>query len=184
MVEDARSRLLEAGLQVIARAGPDGLTTKAVAEAAGVSKPLVHYHFGSRDGLLDAIAAWLLEDTRRGLERFVRDYPNPRHRLRALTEALLEDPGPEPAEEVGRVMRFWLAGPNQERLALLRAFVEETVKDGIATGALRRGVDPQRIADWLLAEWLGATAMRAAGDLVDVPALRAAAVRRLEAEVE
>ncbi|MGA7271850.1 MAG: TetR/AcrR family transcriptional regulator [Acidimicrobiia bacterium] len=49
---ETRRRLMGAAVELIAEQGWAGVTTRAVAERAGVNHSLVHYHFGSVDGLL------------------------------------------------------------------------------------------------------------------------------------
>lgn len=50
----AKARLRDAAIELVARHGVDGLTARAVAEAADVSPGLVTHHFGSMDGLQQA----------------------------------------------------------------------------------------------------------------------------------
>lgn len=50
----ARERILEGCLDVLKESGYAGLTIARVAAAAGESKALVSYHFGSKDGLVAA----------------------------------------------------------------------------------------------------------------------------------
>lgn len=50
----ARERILEGCLEVLKESGFAGLTIAKVAAASGESKPLVSYHFGSKDGLVAA----------------------------------------------------------------------------------------------------------------------------------
>jgi AcrR family transcriptional regulator len=50
----ARERILEGCLEVLKESGYAGLTIAKVAAASGESKPLVSYHFGSKDGLVAA----------------------------------------------------------------------------------------------------------------------------------
>jgi TetR/AcrR family transcriptional regulator, transcriptional repressor of bet genes len=50
----ARERILEAAIEVLKSEGYAGLTIAKVAAAAGESKPLVAYHFGSKQGLVQA----------------------------------------------------------------------------------------------------------------------------------
>lgn len=53
---EARTRqLLDAAWQLIADEGTDALTLIHLSEVAGVTKPLVYDHFGSRNGLLAAL---------------------------------------------------------------------------------------------------------------------------------
>jgi AcrR family transcriptional regulator len=67
IVEAARTRLLDDGHA--------GLSTRKVAETAGVPLSQVHYHFGSKQGLLLAVLA---EENRRRLERQARMYSSER----------------------------------------------------------------------------------------------------------
>ncbi len=50
----ARERILEAAIEVLKSDGYAGLTIAKVAAAAGESKPLVVYHYGSKQGLVEA----------------------------------------------------------------------------------------------------------------------------------
>jgi AcrR family transcriptional regulator len=52
----ARERILEGGLEVLKRDGYAGLTTAKVAAASGQNKGLIAYHFGSKQGLVAAVA--------------------------------------------------------------------------------------------------------------------------------
>jgi AcrR family transcriptional regulator len=48
---DLKAKLLLSALSHFAAKGYDGVQVKEVAEEAGVSKPTLYYHFGSKDGL-------------------------------------------------------------------------------------------------------------------------------------
>jgi AcrR family transcriptional regulator len=48
----AREALLDATERLLIRSGPAGVTTRSLAESAGVNNGLVHYYFGSMDNLL------------------------------------------------------------------------------------------------------------------------------------
>lgn len=48
---DLKARLLLAALSHFASKGYDGVQVKEVAQEAGVSKPTLYYHFGSKEGL-------------------------------------------------------------------------------------------------------------------------------------
>lgn len=53
---DAPERILEAGYDVLARDGYAGMSLAKVAAASGVNKALISYYFGSRTGLVAAVA--------------------------------------------------------------------------------------------------------------------------------
>lgn len=80
-----REQLLDTAVAIVRTQGADGLTLVTLAEAAGVSRPIVYDHFGTRPGLLLALYRRLDE----------------RHRA-SVTQAL-QDAAPT-AEEVARVI--------------------------------------------------------------------------------
>ncbi|MQA33553.1 TetR/AcrR family transcriptional regulator [Modestobacter roseus] len=51
-----RSALVEVAAALLRDAGPAAVTTRAVAQAAGVQPPTIYRLFGDKDGLLDAVA--------------------------------------------------------------------------------------------------------------------------------
>lgn len=58
---DAMARILEAAAARLAVSGASALTMQEVAEAAGVSKGLIHYHFHDKDTLLARLVLWMAE---------------------------------------------------------------------------------------------------------------------------
>jgi AcrR family transcriptional regulator len=57
----ARERILDAAIEVLKADGYAGLTIAKVAERAGESKPLVAYHYGSKQGLVQAAGRAIAE---------------------------------------------------------------------------------------------------------------------------
>ena len=53
-----RARILQAALSLLSTGGRDALTTRAVAEAAGVQPPVLYRLFRDKRGLLDAVAEY------------------------------------------------------------------------------------------------------------------------------
>ena len=54
--QDGRERIIAAAADLLARGDRDGLTTRAVAAAAGVQAPTIYRLFGDKQGLVDAVA--------------------------------------------------------------------------------------------------------------------------------
>ena len=52
-----RTHLVEVAADLLAAAGPDAVTTRSVALAAGVQAPTIYRLFGDKSGLLDAVVA-------------------------------------------------------------------------------------------------------------------------------
>jgi AcrR family transcriptional regulator len=57
----ARERILDAAIEVLKSEGYAGLTIAKVAAGAGESKPLVAYHYGSKQGLVQAAGRSIAE---------------------------------------------------------------------------------------------------------------------------
>ncbi len=53
---DTRSRIVDVAARLLREQGPAALTTRGVAEGAGVQAPAIYRLFGDKDGLLDAVA--------------------------------------------------------------------------------------------------------------------------------
>jgi AcrR family transcriptional regulator len=131
--QQVRQRLRQAAVELIAERGWRAVTTRVVAERAGVAAGLVHYHFASVEGLLQAAAIGLMRD------------------VVARTEKLLDG-----ADDVDQGMGLVLAaldaytGQDQTSLVFLETYLAAT-RDarlgaevaGIITEARRR------LADWL-----------------------------------
>lgn len=61
------ARILGAGMRCFAREGFAGATTRMIAAEAGVTLPVIAYHFGNKDGLHRACAQEIVEQHRRRL---------------------------------------------------------------------------------------------------------------------
>jgi AcrR family transcriptional regulator len=53
---DTRSRIVDVAARLLREQGPAAVTTRGVAEGAGVQAPTIYRLFGDKDGLLDAVA--------------------------------------------------------------------------------------------------------------------------------
>ena len=76
LTERSRERILRAALEEFALRGFDGTTTASIARTAGVTQPLVHYHFTSKRSLWEAAVRMAFEASAqafRGVERELRD---------------------------------------------------------------------------------------------------------------
>ncbi|MEU8363277.1 TetR/AcrR family transcriptional regulator [Nonomuraea sp. NPDC048882] len=83
-----REQLLDTAMAIVRAHGTDSLTLLSLAEAAGVSRPIVYDHFGTRSGLLIALYRRLEERHRAASEQALRDAPAvPREIARVLSAA-------------------------------------------------------------------------------------------------
>ena len=81
-----RTRLLHAAVHVFDRKGYAGASVREVAEMAGVTKPAVYYHFGSKEGLLVAILEQAKREVETAIDRAVARPGTARDRILALCE--------------------------------------------------------------------------------------------------
>jgi AcrR family transcriptional regulator len=155
---EGRERLLDAAVRLIAREGIDNVRIARIAAEAGVSAGLVHYHFASRDALLEEAIEHSYEragDMR--LAALGEGRADAATRLEAMIDQCLPSTPPLREDWVLWV-ELWLRGardpalrPVSARLyARLHAWFAEAIADGIAAGQLR-DCDVDRMADRLLA---------------------------------
>lgn len=82
---DRRQQLLDSALQVVREEGADRLTLGHLAICAGVSKPVVYDHFGTRSDLLIALYKWI--DTER-VSAFTEAMSRATHSLEETAQVL------------------------------------------------------------------------------------------------
>jgi AcrR family transcriptional regulator len=70
-------RLVVAAADLLSEVGPRAMSVRAIAERADVNHGLVHYYFGSKDGLLRAAMARLVEEHSRLVSEMTHGSPRP-----------------------------------------------------------------------------------------------------------
>ena len=157
----ARAVIRDEALRLFAERGPDAVSVRQIAAAAGVSPGLVIHHFGSKDGLRDAVDAHVLSMFGAMLGE--------------LTTAALYDPGaagslaeavvrhlPPHSPVPGYLRRLLLAGgdPGRELFRRLyegsRAALDAMSEAGLAA----RGADPEVRAAILMSNDLAVLLLR------------------------
>ncbi|MGW2491874.1 TetR/AcrR family transcriptional regulator [Streptomyces sp. NPDC001606] len=139
--------LLDAALRVYAEAGDQGLTVGAVTRASGVSLGSLYHHFGSIDGLMNALVMRWLERLLGDLVQALEGTRTAHTGIRAL---------------VGAYLRFVQDHPDAGRL-LHSAYAD---RQGMADGRRLRDAQEARLSP--LAQW--AQAYVDAGELAPLPA--------------
>ena len=182
---DARERILEAACDVIAEHGIDDVRIARIATAAGVSPPLVHYHFETREALLGEALEHsfeLLGDFRTTAAED-EDW-TAAQKLGWMVDQSLPFAGPGDREwrlwlELwGRAARHAELKPVAARLyARYDAWIAEVVVEGIAKGEFRTP-DAHAVVQRLVAT-IDGVGLRV---LVDDPAMELAHARRLVVE--
>jgi AcrR family transcriptional regulator len=160
VVEGARERILAAAVERIASDGIDDVRIARIAMDAGVSTSLVHYHFETREALLEQALEYSYElagDVRLGPEGDAVELGSVQ-RLAAMIDQCLPYPGMLERDWILWV-ELWLRAvrhpemrPTAARLyERMREWFAEALRDGVKRGELPAGIDPDRVADRILA---------------------------------
>ena len=158
VAEGARERILAAAVERIASDGIDDVRIARIAMDAGVSTSLVHYHFETREALLEQALEYSFElagDVRIGDEDAA---PNHTRRLATMVDQCLPYPGELERDWILWV-ELWLRAvrhaelrPTAARLyARMRRWFAEAIAAGAEAGEFDKGADPERTADRVLA---------------------------------
>jgi len=156
----ARERILAAAVERIASDGIDDVRIARIAMDARVSTSLVHYHFETRDALLEQALEYSYElagDVRLGPEGDAHDLDGV-GRLAAMIDQCLPYPGMLERDWILWV-ELWLRAvrhpemrPTAMRLyARMREWFAEAIATGIERGEFSGGADPDQVADRILA---------------------------------
>ncbi len=102
-VRTPRSAWIDAALQALSSAGPDGIRVEALAAGLGVSKGGFYWHFKDRQALLDEmLSSWERAGTEEVIARIESERSDPRAQLRRLFEM-----APTADFEVELALRDW-----------------------------------------------------------------------------
>ena len=142
---ETRARVLEAAWERVLANGPGGASVKDIAAAAGVSRQLVYFHYGSRAGLLTAMARH--RDERSAFARAVADGGSLEAILRAWCDYIPEILPVARALEAALVAGDEGGSAWRDRMAELHAIFARTV----AGVDLADGWTQDRAADWIWA---------------------------------
>jgi len=141
---DPRNRLEKVAIQVFSQHGYDAVSTGEVARAAGLSQPLVHYHFGSKEQLWKAAMTLLMRDLGARFPMNIGELKDlgPVERLKVITRRFITMSSSDPTlarimmhESLARSDRLtWLVDQ-----FLKRAYAEfdDTLRAGIEQGLIR-----------------------------------------------
>lgn len=137
--------ILDAALQVFGDHGVSGASLRAIAKAAGCDPSLIYYHFGSKEGIFEALLDRLFDEVRRELGGCLRATQNlplrdRLFRLMGMLANLLQERGRTlPGIVRGEVVR----GAESSRPAVARRILpmlellRELFAKGMAEGVLR-----------------------------------------------
>jgi len=138
-----RDDLLRAGAEVFGERGFEGATAERIARRAGATKAMINYHFGSKEGLYEAILLATFTELVGRLEAVhAAGGPAP-DQLRAYIEAIARAAADNPTFPAMMVREALSGGahlpePALPRIAGVLGVVRAVVEQGIAEGAFRK----------------------------------------------
>ncbi len=183
LAASSHDRILQTAKRLFSEHGFDHTSTSVIARQAGTSESQLMKHFGSKEGLLEAI--FLEGWTRIGQSvPRIQELPSPAQKLQALTQAMLDGLEGDPAlKELmlleGRRVRkeghaVMLSGGFMNVVAVLDAVLEEAR----AAGQLRAELHPQAVRSALVGMFEALLRDQLLAESMDFPAHYSAAQLR------
>ncbi|MEZ4236463.1 MAG: helix-turn-helix domain-containing protein [Myxococcota bacterium] len=152
---DVRSRILQEALHLFAARGYDGVPIEEIARAAGVTRPTLVYHFGSKAELREKVLEALLGRWRDELPALLQAATTGSDRFRSTFDALAGFFCADPAR-ARLLLREMLDRPD-EMAALFRLHLQpwtelviDYVRRGQEEGRIRAALDPEAYAVQIL----------------------------------
>lgn len=144
--ERNRRRVLDAAHHLVASGGLDNLSMRALADAAGVSATTLYNLFGTKDGIVRALATDILGVIDAGFDHIVDDdaIDQLRARVLFLVEVVIEQ---APASLVSAVLEDTQLTEQLNAQWPSRGLIEAGIRDAIAHGLLIDTLDPAVIAE-------------------------------------
>ncbi|HLJ02140.1 MAG TPA: TetR family transcriptional regulator C-terminal domain-containing protein [Solirubrobacteraceae bacterium] len=185
-----REQIARAALEVIAERGFQELRVADVAARAGTSASAVHYHFASKDEILDAAVSQAEDAFYAEIEAAVRESEPAGHRLVRLLERGSLGPSEERSIVGWRVwLEIWTRALRDRHTARTRELFDRrwrwtlaaAIRDGQANGEFSPAADPEEVSLQLAALMDGLAILWVLGD-TDVDGSRMTSLLVLTAE--
>ncbi len=152
---ERKRQLLATAKQLFVLQGYTATTTEKIAQAAGVSEPVLYRHFESKKALFLEVLQEIREATLNRWPTETANLTDPLAKLHAIADMYLGTTR-EHAVEFRIMHRTLLERDDEEVLAFLRsfyldseAFLAQIISEGQQAGVFRRELDP-RIGAWEL----------------------------------
>ena len=151
---EVRQRIIQAATNLFVSRGYPGISMREIAEAVGVSKAGLYYHFRDKEALFLAVLTANLEHIESLIRRARQTGPTTRDQISIMVRAIFEQTTDQRA--IIRLASQDLPHVNQAaRVEFGRVYhekflgqIEDMLRDGIASGQVRR-MDAS-LATWVL----------------------------------
>ncbi len=152
---ERREQLMEVASKLFAKMGYEATTTASIAEAAGVTEPILYRHFKSKQEMFVAIVKAVSAQTIEHWQELIRDIHDPSQQIRRIS-AEIPDHMSHLADAYHVLHGALATSRDKKVLAVIRdhyneieKFFSKIVRDGQKTGVFRKDVPP-RTAAWQL----------------------------------
>lgn len=178
----ARAQIRDRAVQLFAEHGPDAVTVRQIASAAGVSPALVLHHFGSKQGLRDAVDAHVARLFDNMLNSVVEDPTalGEGQAAASFAELMLAHlPADSPIPAYLRRLLLDGDGAGRELFRRWYALTLAVTEQLTAAGVMRPSADPEVRSAFLMANDLALVLLRDhIADVLGVDPLSPTGIRR------
>ena len=161
-VEDTHEAIMGATYRALCKHGYAHLTMQDIADEFDKSRPLLHYHYDTKDELMlafvDNMIGWV------GGQLAQSDTEDPLDRMEAYIDGFVIDPGEEDRETFALALlelRVQAVHNDEFRSRLSRHYennvgtIADIIADGVEAGVLR-AVDPDEVGEFIYTSLVGA----------------------------
>jgi AcrR family transcriptional regulator len=110
-------QILHVAIKLFSQKGYEATSTREIAEAAGVTKPMLYYYFGNKDGICKAATKHFADHFFARLEAFMRKDRQPREAIVGFICTHFEFMESHQHEDVARFFVGLCCGPERDRFA-------------------------------------------------------------------
>lgn len=172
----SRNRILLAARRLFSAQGYENTSTTAIARLAGTSESQLIKHFGSKEGLLQAIFEEAWERIHERLDRMALGKLPPAEKLRQLINAVMNFVEKDKELRVLTLFETRRLRSEGNKVFLSRGFIryvhrlDESIQDLRAAGRLREGLHPEALRSALMGALEGLSRDRLLAKRVQYPA--------------
>jgi AcrR family transcriptional regulator len=156
-----REQLIEVATRLFAKSGYDATTTSAIAEAAGVTEPILYRHFDSKQELFVAIVRNVSELTLAHWREIIGEVNDPAEKIRRIAQEFpdhvrhLSDAYHVIHGALATSRDRKVAAVMKEHYAQIEKFFVQIITTGQAAGIFRPQLDPKGPAWQLIMTGIG-----------------------------
>jgi AcrR family transcriptional regulator len=172
----SHDRILQSARRLFATDGYENATTAAIARTAGTSESQLIKHFGSKEGLLEAIFDHSWQRMSAGIGQALEPLSAPRERLVALTELMITALERDKELRTLMLLEGRRIRKHGHMVVLTRGFlgvlgaVDGLLSEMLAAGELRPGLNVEAVRSALVGAFEGLLRDQLLAERVDFPA--------------